>query len=132
MSIISQLLAGKITWTQAVTEIDSWAEGLFAKTSPEFHTAIAAAVTDVKQGASDAISLADTLAGPLITTAAAAAGTAFTVAVNTYLGPAASAAVSPSAVDAIDKIRDGVIAELNTLALQAKAALVGVTANSAA
>jgi hypothetical protein len=131
MSIISQLLKGQITWTQAETEIDSWVKALFEKTPPAVQAALTAAVNDVKQGASDAISLADTLAGPIIDTAASAAGAAFTTAINSYLGPA-GAVVTPVGIDAIDKVRDGIIAELNTLALQAKAALAGVTANSAA
>ena len=130
MSILSQLIHGKITWAQALTDIEAWAGALLDKAPLPIHDAINAAVKDVKQGASDAIALGDTLAGPLIDTAASAAGIAFKAAVTTYLGPF-GATVTPAGLDAIDRIRDGVIAELHVLALQAKAGLAGFDENSA-
>lgn len=122
MSILSELRSGRIDFAQAETEVVQWGEGLIAKSPPAVHAAITAAVADVKQAASDAITIGDTLAGPLIDSAADTVGTAFAGAATAYLGPF-GAAVTPAALDAIDKIRDGLKAELDTLALQMKSQL---------
>ncbi len=111
MSILSDLFRGKITWDTAKTEIESWA----TKTESQIPgaTELAGAVTaDLKQAASDAISMADTLAGPLLATGADAVSAAFTTAATAYLGPF-GAVVSPAAHDAIAKIRDGLKAALD-------------------
>ena len=124
MSILSQLRSGKITFSQAVQQVEQWVAGLIAKSPPAIHDAINAIASDVKRAASDAITIGDSLAGPLINTAADTVGTAFVTAATAYLGPFGGV-VTPAGLDAIDRIRDGVKAELDTLALQMKAQLAG-------
>jgi hypothetical protein len=122
MSILSELNSGKITLEQAWQQAEAWGAAIIAKAPASVQTAVNATVSDVKQAASDAVSAADTLAGPIIDTAAQAAGSAFAAAASAYLGPLGGV-VTPAALDAIDKIRDGVKAELDTLALQLKSQL---------
>jgi hypothetical protein len=129
MSILSQLRDHKITFAEAAKEVEDWAANLVSKSPPAVHQAIGSLVADVKQAASDALSVGDTLAGPLINTAADAAGSAFSAAASAYLGPFGGV-VTPAALDAIDRIRDGVKAELDTLALELKSQLA--TASPAA
>ncbi len=124
MSLLSDIRAGVTTLENGWKTIEAWGESILAKAPPSVQTAVAGAVGDVKQAASDAVTAADTLAGPLISTAASAVGVAFSTAAATYLGPL-GVAVTPAALDAIDRIRDGIKAELDTLALQTKAQLAG-------
>lgn len=131
MSILSQLKNGKITLEQAWQQAEAWGATIIAKAPTSVRAAVTAAVSDVKQAASEAVSAADTLAGPIINSAAQAAGSAFAAAASAYLGPVGGA-VTPAALDAIDKIRDGVKAELDTLALQLKSELASSASSNAA
>ena len=128
---LSQLKNGKITLEQAWQQAEAWGAAIIAKAPASVHAAINAAVVDVKQAASDAVGAADTLAGPIIDGAAQAAGSAFAAAASAYLGPVGGA-VTPAALDAIDRIRDGVKAELDTLALQLKSQLAASPSPGAA
>lgn len=121
MSIFSQLFEGKITWSQAETEIENWASQTVTN-NPALEATAGAVMADLKQAASDAIATADTLAGPLLATGATVVGTAFTTAVTAYLGPLA-AAVNPAGLDAIAKIRDGLKAALDAEAASLIASL---------
>lgn len=111
MSILSQLFRGKITWSQAESQIDAWATQTEAQV-PGLTALTGAVAADLKQAASDAIATADTLAGPLLAAGADAVSVAFTAAATAYLGPF-GAVVSPAAHDAIGKIRDGLKAALD-------------------
>ena len=111
MSILSDLFRGKISWSTAEKEIETWTQQTVAA-NPTLTQTAGAVMADLKQAASDAISTADTLAGPLLATGADAVSAAFTTAATAYLGPF-GAVVSPAANDAITKIRDGLKAVLD-------------------
>lgn len=122
MSILTQLLEKKITWETAKTQIEGWVTQVSAHMPNEGQAVLGQVLVDAKQAASDAISLADTMAGPLLATGAEAVNAAFDVAAKAYLGPLGPV-VSPAAHDAIDRIRDGLKAELDAAALALKAQL---------
>jgi hypothetical protein len=121
MSILTDLLHKKITWQTAVTQIEAWGAKLVAG-NPILQATAGAVMSDLKQAASDAITLADTAAGPLIATGAEAVNVAFAAAAKAYLGPF-GAVVSPAAHDAIDRIAAGLKAEIDMAAAQMKAGL---------
>lgn len=129
MSILSQLFRGKITWSAAETQIETWATQTEAQV-PGLTAITGAVMTDLKQAASDAIATADTLAGPLLATGADAVAAAFTTAATAYLGPF-GAVVSPAAHDAIAKIRDGLKAALDAEAASLIASLKPSVAQNA-
>jgi hypothetical protein len=124
MSIVSDLLHGKITWDTAKTEIETWGSQVTQQlgSSPAVAAATSGVIADLKQAASDAITTADTLAGPIIATGATAVEVATDVAIKTYLGPFGNIA-SPLAHDAIDKIASGLKATIDAVAMEAKAGL---------
>lgn len=121
MSIFSQLFEGKITWSQAESQIESWATKT-VESNPALTATAGAVMSDLKQAASDAISTADTLAGPLLATGATVVGGAFTTAVSAYLGPLAPG-LNAAGLDAIAKIRDGLKAALDAEAASLIASL---------
>jgi hypothetical protein len=138
MSIISNLFrliaggADPIKSTEiAIAQIDQWGASVIAKAPASVQADITAAVTDLKGVASAAVGVADTLAVPIIQTAATAAGAAFSGAVTAYLGPVAGAAITPAALDAIGSIKQGIINELNALELEIQAKLAPVVVASA-
>lgn len=59
MSILTELLHGKITWDEAKTKAEGWAANV-KQADPALGAAADQAVSAVKQGASNAISWADT------------------------------------------------------------------------
>lgn len=135
MSILSKLVdaikAGQnpvtalnTAWDQA----EAWGASIVANAPAGVQADISTAVTEVKQGLSDAVSAADTLAGPIINTAAGVAGTAFTAAVTAYLGPVVGAAITPAGLDAISAIKNGIVDELNSLELELQAKLAAPAA----
>ena len=81
MSIIAQLVEGKITWSQAETQIEGWFKGILSS-NPAIATDVAAAQSDLKQVASDALGLADTALGPIISAGALSVEGAATVALT--------------------------------------------------
>ena len=113
MSILSELQNGKITLEQAWQQAEAWGASIIAKAPASVTADINAAVTDVKAAASAAVTVGEELAGPIIDTAAQAAGTAFASAASAYSARSATA-ITPAALDAIDRIRDGVKAELDS------------------
>lgn len=121
MSIISQLLRGKITWSEAESQIEDWAKKV-VDGNPALTALGGEVMVDLKQAASDAITTADTLAGPLLATGADVVAGAFNVAAKAYLGPF-GAAISPAAHDAIMKIRDGLKAAIDAEAMALQASL---------
>jgi hypothetical protein len=130
MSILSKLVDALKAGTPpeqalatAWAQTEAWGASIIANAPAAVQTDINTAVTDVKQGLSDAVSAADTLAGPIINTGAVAVSAAFTTAVTAYLGPVASAAITPAGLDAITAIKNGLIDELNSVALELQAKL---------
>lgn len=102
MSIFSDALSGRTTWTTAATQIGQWFGQIIGPSPTAQVVAQAGTVmTDLKQAASDAISLSETLMGPLLAAGAlaveAAADTALKAAVgpfSTVLTPAIDTAIS--------------------------------------
>ncbi len=122
MSILSQLLTGKITWDTAAQETGQWFQKLSANASPAILQDIAQAEAALKQGLSNAIALGDTALGPVLTNAVVPVETAvtgfldvITKGANTPLTPAEDAAISLG-IQAFHTLID-------ELATQARAAL---------
>jgi ubiquinone biosynthesis protein UbiJ len=125
MSILSQIMSRQIGWTEAKTRIEAWFAGIAAKLGDAAKPAVAAAEADLKQAASNAISLADQAAAPHLAEFADMAGAWFANAVSAYLGPVAAGALTPAIHDALDTLAAGAKAELDALAAQLKAELAG-------
>jgi hypothetical protein len=121
MSILSDLRGGKITWTQAISEVAAWAQKLIAG-DPTLTTAVGAVVSDVKQAASNAVQDADTAFAAFIGPATTALETGLDAALAGYT-KGLSITFNPLINDTIDKIAGAAVAEANAWALKAKAAL---------
>ena len=129
MSILTALLEHKITWDQAKTEAEQWAENLVAHDSTLTATT-GALLSDVKQAASNAIDMADTALGAVIGPAATATETALDAA----LAAATKGVSTPFNIfinDGIDRIAGAIKAEADAWSLKAKAQLAS-TAPAAA
>lgn len=123
MSILSvavrSILAGENPFTafkQAATQVEDWGAKIKAQLPASVQTFIDDEVASIKQGASDAISLADTLAGPFLNDAADAVNGAFVALVDPYLGPF-SGVVNKAEIDMVFKLRDHLKAQLDQEAL---------------
>lgn len=121
MSIFSDLLKRKITFSQAIAQTVTWAAHL-----PGAGTAGTDVVGDLKQAASDAVSLADSAAGVLVGDAAAAAE-ALAAALFAKLGPVGTA-LTPLADSGINQVAGILKGIIDSEAAKAKAALAPVTA----
>lgn len=124
MSIITQLLGGKITWSQAEAEAESW----FAKiagAAPAGAVADAgAALSDLKQAASDALGLADTALGPIFAVGTAAVETAANTALVAAIGPGATS-ITPAMDAALTAGSNALKAEIDAVEAQLRAKIVG-------
>jgi hypothetical protein len=121
MSILGDLIEKKITFSQAVTEVEQWADKLIAD-DPAFTNATAAIVSDVKQAASDAVSVGDTALGVII----GGAAKALEPILETTLASATkglSVGLNPLISGGIDAIAAAMIGQINAWALKAKADL---------
>jgi|WetSurMetagenome_2_1015567.scaffolds.fasta_scaffold584672_2 hypothetical protein len=125
MSVLSQLMSRQIGWSEAKARIEAWFESISAKLGDVAKPAVAAAETDLKQAASDAVSLAGQAAAPHLLEFADMAGAWFASAASAYLGPVAAGALTPAIHDALDTLAAGAKAELDALAAQLKAELAG-------
>jgi len=123
MSIISQLAEGKITWSQAETQVAGWFGKIFAASPPAIQADVTAAEADAKQVASDALGLADTALGPIISAGALAVEGAATVA----LTAAGVGALSPAADAAISNIGNALKTEVDLTIAKWRAGLVPAT-----
>jgi hypothetical protein len=128
MSILSELLAKKITFSQAAAEAAQWVEKVFAHDQVA-QAAAATALSDLKQAASNAVDLADKALGALIAPATVAVEAAASEAISKATGPVGSAALTPAAIHAIETIAAALKAEIDAAAIKAKAALAS-TPNS--
>jgi hypothetical protein len=122
MSILSELLAKKITFGQAVSEGAQWIGHVFANDQVA-QAAAATALSDLKQAASNAVDLADKALGAIIMPATAAVETAANAAIASAVGPVAAGVLTPAADHAIETIAAALKAEIDAAALKAKAAL---------
>lgn len=122
MSILTEALRRRITFGQAAIQIEAWGSALLSKAPAAVQTDVGAAISDLKQAASNAIQLADTAAGPLIAEGSVAVSTAFTAVLTKYLGPLA-AVESPVTTDAVNTVAAALKAEIDAMATQAIASL---------
>lgn len=124
MSILSDLLHKRITFAQAAQQIETWGvqtvKGLL--NDPSVVSTTGAVISDLKQAASDALSLGDTLAGPIIAAEAAAIEAAADAVFKSYFGPYAPIA-SKAAHDGVDRIAAGLAALIHSKALEFKASM---------
>lgn len=116
MSIFSDLLHGKITFSEAVAQTAAWAARL-----PGAAQAGADVMGDLKQAASDAVSFADTTAGLLIGDGAVALE-ALVAGLFVKLGPIGTT-LTPLVDAGIDKTAGILKAAIDAEAAKAKAAL---------
>ena len=121
--IVSGLAGGKLTWTQASAEIDATASKVFSGLSPAAQTAISAAVTDVKQGASNALAVAGTLLAPDIATGTKIVEGALDTLITAYTGGLAVPLVA-GVNDGLDTLAGYLTSAIQARLLQHKAALV--------
>lgn len=122
MSIFSQLINGKLTFSQAVTQGEAWFSTLLAKAPPGVQADVANGLSSFKQAASNAIAIADTALGPILATATLAVEAA----ANTALDSATAGAAVPlnPAVDAgISSVINALHAELDATAAKYRAQL---------
>jgi hypothetical protein len=129
MSILSDLRAGKITWSQAAADVVSWGEKIVAG-DPTLTTAVGAVVSDVKQAASVAVDDADAAFAKFIGPATTTLETGLDAALAGYTH-GLSLTFNPLINDTIDKIAAAATAEANAWALKAKAVLAPAAAATA-
>lgn len=121
MSILSQLAEGKITFSQAASQVEAWASGIVKK-DPTLTAAVGQIVTDTKQAASDAVGMADTALGTWIIPASKGVETLLDTALAGATG-GATVGFNPFINDGIDTIAAAIKAEADSWTLKAKAAL---------
>lgn len=126
MSILTDLRAGKITWSEASSEIVQCGEKIIAG-DPTLTNAVGAVVSNIKQAASDAITDADSAFVKFIGPATATLEVGLDAALAGYT-KGVSLTFNPLINDTIDKIEAAAVAEANAWALKAKAALAPTTA----
>ncbi len=124
MSIFSQLLDHRIGFGQAVQEGGQWFDTILAKAPPAVQADVTQGLSDFKQAASNAVALADTMLGPILS-----AGTlAVEAAANTALVSATAGAgsVLTPALDAgISQVANALHAEIDAVAARVRANLLG-------
>lgn len=121
MSILSELLERKITFSQAASQAAQWASNLIAH-DPILSNAAGTVLTDVKQAASNAIDMADTAIGVAILPAAKGVEASLDAALAS-ITKGASIPFNGFVNDGIDKMAAAIKAEADAWALKAKAAL---------
>jgi hypothetical protein len=122
MSILSDVLNHKITFSQAASEAVAWGEKLIAH-DPKLTQAVAVVVSDAKQAASNAVALAGSALGQIILPGSVAVEAAANAAIVSAIGPLAAAALTPAADNAIETIAAALKAEIDAAVLSAKAQL---------
>lgn len=123
MSILSDLLEHKITFSQAVTKAEAWWGNLLTHAPPAVQSGVAQAESDFKQAAGNAVALADTALGPLMATATVAVNTAVNGALTAAMG-GAGAPLIPAVDAGIDAVINGLHAEIDAVAAEFRAKLV--------
>jgi hypothetical protein len=121
LSILSDLIEGKITFSTAASDIVQWAEKLISN-DPAVTNAAASLVTDAKQAASDAITIGESALGPVILPASKALETALETALASAT-KGLSVGFNPLISSGIDTIANALQSQIATWALEAKASL---------
>jgi hypothetical protein len=130
MSILTELLHKKITFGEAVHKANGWAEDVIGH-DQALTTAAGQALSAIKQGASDAVSAADSLLAPHL----AAAAEKIEAALEQTLASATdglSVPLNPLIDAGVDKIAAIAKQVGDTWALEVKARLTGQVAAAAA
>jgi hypothetical protein len=125
MSILTDLLSGKITFSQAATEVEQWGEKVLglAGANSAASSDVASAVSDLKQAASNAVALGDTALGGLIAVGAPLVEGAFNGVVTKALGGTIAGQLTPAVDSSIDDIASALKAEIDAAALAIRAKL---------
>lgn len=122
MSILSQLLRRQITFGVAAKQFEDWGAQTVKTLASEplvVQTA-GAVVSDLKQAASNAVAIADSLAGPIIAGSASAVEATADTAFKAYFGPFAPIA-SLATHDSVDRIAASLKALIDARAAEFKA-----------
>ncbi len=122
MSILSQVLSGKITFGEAAAKIAADASKLI-NSDPTLAQTVGAIQSDLKQAASEAVTMADSALGKYIAPATAGIEAAADLALAGVTG-GKSIPFNPLINDGIDRIAAAIKSEADAWALKAKAALV--------
>ncbi len=128
MSILSQLFAGKITFSQAVAQGEQWFATLLGKAPPGVQATASQGLSAFKQAASNAVALADTDLGPILAAGVSTVEGAANAALSAAFGPAAAMALTPGVDAGITSITDALHAEIDAVAVQYRASIVGAPA----
>lgn len=123
MSIVSDALLGKITWATAGNQIGQWfSQILGPQPTAQATQQMGVLMSDLKQTASDAISLSDTLMGPLLAAGALAVEAAVDGALKAAIGPAATV-VTPAIDTAISDVEAQLVAAIRARTVAFRASL---------
>lgn len=122
MSILSDLMSKRITFSQAAAEVVQWGEKLIAS-DPTLTNAVGVVVSDAKQAASNAVALAGGALAQVILPGAAAVEAATNAAILKAIGPLGAAALTPGVDNAIETVAAALKAEIDAAVLNAKAQL---------
>ena len=125
MSILSDLLNKKITFSEAATEAEQWAAKIVASDS-SLTTAVGTVTADLKQAASNAVALAGTALGALIAPAAATVEAAANELLTKAIGAGATT-ITPAVDNAITTGANALKAEIDAAETALRAKLAGPT-----
>lgn len=126
MSILTDALEGKITFNQAATEAEQWAQKLISH-DPTLTAAAGTILTDVKQAASTAVGLVDTYVGTAVLPAAKGVEVALDAALA-EISKGVSIPFNGFVNDGIDTMANAIVAEAHAWALRTKAQLAPTAA----
>lgn len=129
MSILTKLLHGEITFSEAISEAAGWAQGVVAS-DPVFTQAAGDALSAIKQAASDAVTIADSALVPHLAPAADAVEAALETALAGATG-GLSVPFNPLIDAGIDRIAGIAKNAADAWALQTKARLAAPAASVA-
>lgn len=124
-SILMDLINRKNTFGVAAQRFEQWGSRILTslRDDPTVVATVGAIVSDLKQSASDLVTLGDSLAGPIIAAEAVAVEASADAAFAAYFGPAAPIA-SKAAHDSVDRLAAGLAALIHAKAAEFKANMV--------
>jgi len=121
MSILTEVLHGKITFAQAAAKIEADAATLINHLPAPLHAAVDALTPSLKQAASNAVDMGDTALKDALDVGLVALTPAVSAALAHYVP--AGTLLTPMAIDALDRMTAALKAEIDALAVEAKANL---------
>lgn len=129
--IVTGLVSGKMTWTEAESEIDQTASKVFSSLPAAAQTAVTTAISDVKQGASNALAIAGSALAPDIAIGTKAVEGALDTLIVAYTGGLAVPLVA-GVNDGLDALGGYLTSAIQARLLQQKAALAAAMTPAAA